>query len=169
MYGSFLGLTCQGVCKPISIGFPGLCLTGNTTTVQQQTQTSSALSYTQYVMLPPRHWLASLLCCLGSLSSAAVPWLNKHSSLFWERSGIWAGLFKVTLDFSDHCCGVLLWPVCVPVVPSCLFIGKKPGCCCSLYIVFWILLQQGVWTLGGTLLWFGAIQSIDSLITWQMD
>lgn len=65
-------------------------------------------------------------------------------------------LFKVTLDISGCCCSVLLWPICTPVVPSCWFVGKKLGCCCLLYIVFWILLQRGVWTLRGKLLWFGS-------------
>lgn len=138
------------------MGFPGLCVSGNITTAQQQTRTSSALGCRQ---LPPLPWhrLASLLRCVGyvgGISSAAVQWLNKHSSLFRERPGTWATLFKVTLDISDHCCSVLLWPICAPVVPSCWFVGKKPGCYCLLYIVFWILLLRGVWTLGGTLLCF---------------
>lgn len=61
--GSFLALTCQTVCQLVSMVFPGLCISGNTATVQQQTRTGSALGCRQWVMLPPGQ--------CSSLSSAA--------------------------------------------------------------------------------------------------
>lgn len=55
LYGSFLALTCQAVWKLISMGFPGLCISGSTPTVQQQTRTGSALGCRQWVTFPRQH------------------------------------------------------------------------------------------------------------------
>lgn len=103
--------------------------------------------------LPDTSW--PLLHCVGyvgGISRAAVQWLNKHSCLFQERPGTCLRSPWIFLIVAAVCCSDLS----APLVPSCWFVGKKPGCCGLLYVVFWILLLRAVWTLGGTLLCFGS-------------
>jgi len=56
------------------------------------------------------------------------------------------------------------------MVPSCWFVGEKPGCCCLLYVLSFESCFRGVsgpWE--RRCFGLGAIQSIDSLIIWRVD